>query len=280
MGPDEAEDGSPQARKPDPRAGREEPTSRAIVSRIILATLALTVGVISPAHSQADRSLNIGASIARPEAITGAWETRLASGETVGLSIALSTTIDGAATTLQGAQQQVRFIRIVTYLRSGDSTTRTWWHSNMPGDFNFQHNRLRLRENTRAASAAVELDLVFDPRKSQWKGSIKNAETSQNVVLLRPGGADPTAPIGTWRWAPSGDAQSYCIHIGMGADRRLVIWDDVITLEGLITYVNGQHAPAQTNEMYAELANDPMERRVGDGWHPVRALAGRIKHHR
>jgi hypothetical protein len=236
------------------------------VSRILLATLALTVGVIFPAHGQADESLKVGTSIARPEAISGAWEARLASGDTVGLSIALIATVDGAATTLRGVQQQIRFINIVTYLRSGDHTKRTWWHSDMPGDFSFQHNRLRLREHDRVASLAVDLDLVFDPQQSRWTGLLRNAETSQNVVLLRPGGAEPTAPIGTWRWAPSGDGQSYCIHIGMGADRRLVMWSDVITLNGLFQYTNGQHPPARTDEMYAELAQDPMERRVGNGW--------------
>jgi hypothetical protein len=90
--------------------------------------------------------LNLDASIAHPEAITGSWETRVASGEIVGLSIAALTSVSGAPTSLVGLNQHVQFYRLVTYVRDGGSTKRTWWHTAVDGYFDWQQNRLHFRD--------------------------------------------------------------------------------------------------------------------------------------
>jgi hypothetical protein len=239
----------------------------------MVVALALLVGVIASAalgrsaDEGVDENFNVGDMIAHPERVTGAWEARLASGSTLGLSIALIATVDGTATTLRGAKQRIRFIRIIAYLRRGEQTRRTWWHTEVPGNFDWKYHRLRLHETSVPEdTSTLDLDMLFDPIKSQWEGTFKNAEFSGHIILSRPGATEPKAPVGTWKSAPYGEAQSSCIHVAQGDDGRLIIWEDVTTLDGLMHYVNGLHAPAFSDEIYAELLEDPQERRIGDRW--------------
>jgi hypothetical protein len=201
--------------------------------------------------------------LARPEETTGAWETRLPSGKIFGIAIAVVATVDGAPTMIP-AVQQVSFLRVITYVRDGDRSTRTVWRAGNPGAFDWVH--LRLHAVSGLGPSDADLDLVFDSARSRWSGSFHDVQVSGNVILERPRGAEPKAPIGTWKWAPSGDAQSYCLHVAMGEDGRLVVWRDVITLSGLVHYGDGVHVPERTNESYGELQLDPLAERVGDRW--------------
>jgi hypothetical protein len=213
----------------------------------------------SSARNADDGNIGIGASISRPELMSGAWETRLASGEILGLSLELQTTVDGAPTALEGTEQQIRFIRIVTYLRIEGRTNRTMWYATLPGDFHWQRNHLQLH------AAGTDLDLVFDPLASRWAGTVKRLDFSGPVVLDRPSDTLPRAPTGVWKSSPNTN-QFGCIHVAMGNDRRLVLWMDYINLSGLARYATGQTPPPRADETYGELLQDPKEEPVGGLW--------------
>jgi hypothetical protein len=226
-------------------------------------SLALAFGVAAVARGlpqSDDGNIRIGASISRPERITGAWEMRLASGEIFGLSLELHTTVDGAPTALEGTEQQIRFIRIVTYLRIEGHTDRTMWYATLPGDFHWQRNHLQLQ------AGGADLDLVFDPLASRWTGTVKRSDFSGPVVLDRPSNTLPQAPTGVWNSSPPSSDHFGCIHVAMGNDRRFVLWMDYINLSGLARYGTGQTPPPRTDEIYGELLQDPKEERVGGLW--------------
>jgi hypothetical protein len=229
-----------------------------------LATVAAAAQVVSP-----------GSVVLHPEEITGIWETGwpssadtvLSSHGVLGLSVALITTVPGTTKTFSGTEQKIQLIRIVTYLRHGDHSDSTVWWTGALGNLDWRDNHLRLHAvGSRNGPEPVDLDLVFDPAESRWSGSFKSPTFSGNVSLRRPLRGEPTAPTGTWKWSPNASGQSHCIHIGLGVDGRLVIWEDVLTLNGLSQYANHLHAPERTGESYGELSDDPMEQRLASGW--------------
>ena len=121
---------------------------RFCVPATLICALALAAVSSSFGNPPSDRFPDI-ANERIPDAITGAWEQHLVSGETLGLSIALITTVGGTATTLRGVKQYVRLVYIVSYLRSGSHTKRVFWQSDMPGHLYWHHNHLRLKVLTK-----------------------------------------------------------------------------------------------------------------------------------
>lgn len=228
----------------------------------VAVVIAFAASAASIGYAQA-QSVKIGASVSHPEAITGAWEAWISPTLTVGIAIRLITNVDGAPATLRGKEQRVRFVSIITYTRDLDRSRRTWWNSDVPAEFDWQNNHLRLRQaRTGNDGYDVDLDLVFDPAKSQWKGTFKNPDYSGQVVLKRPDYiSSKHSPVGTWRW------DSECIHVGMGIDGRLLIWNDDINLSGLVIYgANGTRPPEKTDEGYGEFAEDTRLRFGGLRW--------------
>lgn len=241
-----------------------------VPQRVILSALIALSLVIGGAlrSSGASQQVAIGASISNPEEITGPWEAQTSPARTVGFSIGVIATVNGPVTTLRGARQSVRFIRLITYARAIDRQQRTWWQSEIPGNFELHNNRLRFHQERNGSSLFdVDLDLVFDPVKHQWSGSFKIPDFSGQVVLKRPDYiSSPSSPIGTWRSGSTANGQFTCIHVGMGVDGQLVLWTDYIALPGFYHFANGLHAPARTDETYGYLLDDPRLRSGGLRW--------------
>lgn len=236
---------------------------------LIAFSLVLAATGVSLAYAEPPK-ISIGTSVAHPEAITGAWETWISPSMTVGMAIGLIATVDGAPATLRNMKQKLRFIRIVTYTRDRERSRSTLWNSDVPGDFNWKNNRLRLHQiRTGNVPYDVDLDLVFDPATSQWKGFFKNPDFAGQVILKRPDyKSSKSSPIGTWRWGAVGDSEFSCLHVGMGIDGQLLIWSDFIELSGRVIYgANGTRPPAQTDESYGVVfAEDPRLRFGGLRW--------------
>ncbi len=132
-------------------------------------TVTLLVTLASASKDESQRYV-IGETVSQPEAITGAWETQIGGGRTLGLAIRLIATVKSTATTLRGAQQKIRFIRINIYVRNGNDTKQTFWDSDEAGDFSWRNNRLRFYQAARKFyPISVSLDLDFDPVRSEWK---------------------------------------------------------------------------------------------------------------
>jgi hypothetical protein len=181
----------------------------------------------------------LGSPLTAPEARTGAWEMRLSSGKVLGLSIALSYNYVA-----------VGLIRIVTYVRDGARSERTEWNTAEAGTLDWRGDRLRLRvAPSRAGDKAVDLDLIFDPRTSRWRGRIRRPGFSGTVALGRPPARATGAPIGAWRSVPADHDEALCIHVARGEDGRLVAWFDEVALQS-----------------FGELAEDLHENRSGSIW--------------
>jgi len=207
--------------------------------------------------------VTIGTAITNPWPITGAWEQRSAIGRAVGFNIEIGTEIDGAPESIAGIPQRVMQIWIVTYVRAGGRSQRTLWSNEMPAQFSWQNNHIVLHQPAAGEDGKrVNVDLVFDPRKGAWSGTLQNEWFSGSVELQRPLVPHTGFPIiGDWLWDTSGGFT--CFHVALGADSSLVIWSDRIDLPGLVGYANGMSPPPSTWEWYGELDMDPEMRDVG-----------------
>jgi hypothetical protein len=234
----------------------------------LAATLATIVSMTATSVCSGDPlSVSTGDTVVHPEEITGAWESWIDPVTTVGIDIYLVETVEGAPTTLRGADQKVRFLRVTTYVRHGDQSQRTWWSYDVPARFSWREGHLTLHQ-TRTANDPydVDLDLLLDPAKSQWTGRFNSLGISKNVVLKRPQYVpSKSSPVGTWKGGDSPDFE--CMHIGMGIDGQLVVWSDGLSLTGLVIYgANGTRPPVKTDESYGMLSSDTMLRFGGKRW--------------
>ena len=204
--------------------------------------------------------VSIGAPISNPESVTGVWESRSSPAQPsiAGLAIQINTAIDGQATTLRHTEQRIEGVNIVTYVRDREHSKRTWWNTSMQGTFDWHDNHLRLHEEEALGDPFdVNLDLVFDPRKSAWSGSFANPDFSGTVLLKRPDYQEPKSPVGIWRSGEVAQGQFECVHLGMATDGQLVIWADFIRLPGFVHYSAQYPPPVTADESYGVLMNDP-----------------------
>jgi hypothetical protein len=119
---------------------------------------------------------------------------------------------------------------------------------------------------SRTANSAqpVLLDLVFNPKKSEWRERIQNEWYSGNVVLRRPFVAHiGYRIIGDWIWGDPRASGYSCKHIALGSDSTLVIWSDIIDLPGVVVYPIGMSRPPSTPEWYGDLDMDPETKDIG-----------------
>ncbi len=221
------------------------------------------------------QNIGYGASILCPDAITGAWEDRLKSGDTFGLAIGMLATVPGATKFLTNQNKRIRFIRIQTYLRHGDQTKRTLWYTDLPGDFSWRSHHLRLHQpgpdyvpSIDAYVASLDLDWVFARPRNRWTGTVRSLGVAGTVTLVRSSRSDPEAPIGIWQ--VSRDLSHVrCLHVMMSGDGQLVLWSDYLSIADNVPYANlatVRFPPAPIDESYGEFLNDPRARRSGNHW--------------
>jgi hypothetical protein len=221
-------------------------------------------GLRAPADVD-ETTIAVGAPILHPEARTGAWEFRVSSDRTIGLEVELLEEVDPNTKTLVNMTGKVRSIRVETYVRVAGRTTRAYWMSDQNEDvFEWKHDRLQIHQTASSGSGflPIDLDLQFDPRRSRWTGSFRDASLSGDVVLVRPTQREAGSPVGAW------GNDGACVHIAMGDDGRLVAWRDFT----FFTYsIPGPDAsqplrPSGRQQSYAEFEGDPMEQRSGAIW--------------
>jgi hypothetical protein len=219
-------------------------------------------GVRAPADID-EGTIAAGAPILHPEVRTGAWEFRASPDRTIGLAVQLIEDVDVNAKSLANLKGTIRFIRVQTYVRVADRTTRTYWMSvQSKSAFEWKNDRLQIHQGASAGYGflPIDLDLLLDAKRSRWEGSFHDPNYSGDVVLVRPTRSEPGSPIGAW-----GDDGS-CVHIAMGDDGKFVAWSDYTAF----TYP--PPTPPQPlratgrQQSYAELEDDPMEHRSGQIW--------------
>jgi len=215
------------------------------------------------AHPPAD--VSIGSAITNPRPITGAWEQRSALGQAVGFDVEISTDALGAPKSLAGVEQPVAHIWITTYVRTNGRSQRSFWSSGNGAEFSWQKSHLVLHQPAEGNAKPVDLDVVFDPRKDTWRGTLQNEWFSGTVALQRPFAPHIGFPIiGDWIEGTASSGGFACLHVALGVDSALVIWSDVIDLPGFNIYgANGTVPPSSTREWYGGLDMDPELKYVG-----------------
>ncbi|MDP9016961.1 MAG: hypothetical protein M3N19_01400 [Candidatus Eremiobacteraeota bacterium] len=211
--------------------------------------------------------VTVGASITNPRPITGAWEQRTTLGSVVGLNIEISTDALGAPKSLQGVTQRVMKIWIKTYVRKNGRSQRTFWSNGYDAQFNWQKDHLVLHQPAGEEDGKpVDLDVVFDSRADNWRGTLQNEWFTGKVQLGRPYVPHIGFPIiGDWIEGSARSSGFACRHVALGGDSGLVIWDDYINLPGFIIYgQNGTVPPLSTPEWYGNLDMDAEMKYVGD----------------
>jgi hypothetical protein len=211
-------------------------------------------------------SVAVGSAIADPRSITGAWEQESGLGKAVGFDVEISTDAEGASKSLAGITQRVVVVWITTYVRTNGRSQRTFWSTNYGEQFSWQKDHLILHHRPSAAGNAnsVDLDVVFDPRKQAWLGTLQNEWFSGSVELTRPFVSRVGFPIvGDWIWGNGRNGYIACLHVGLGRDSTLVIWSDHISFPGFIYGQNGSPPPLSTREWYGSLGMDPEMKNIG-----------------
>jgi hypothetical protein len=225
--------------------------------------LALLVCGTSRAHPPAD--ISIGSAITNPRPITGAWEQRSALGQAVGFDVEISTDALGVPKSLAGVEQHVAQIWITTYVRAYGRSQRSFWSSGNAAAFSWHKGHLVLHQPAGRDAEAVKLNVVFDPRKDTWRGTLQNEWFSGTVALQRPFVPHIGFPIiGDWIEGSASSGGFACHHVALGVDSALIIWSDEINLPGFIVYgANGTVPPSSTREWYGGLDMDPELKYVG-----------------
>lgn len=235
------------------------------IARRTAIVIVFAASMATGAHGQAapNDCCAVGSSVSHPETITGHWEMPRPEGSIVGLSISLGTSAPDQANPPDAVSWRIDSAYILTYVRDGPNVDPRYWSDNTPADMSWDRDHLRLHAVSRDG-AASDIDLVFDPAKSQWQGSYTNAGYTGAVVLTRPGRSDRTAPIGTW--IPGGYFSSFCVHVAMGADGHLVVWQDVFSRSEQARWVNNVQQPVRRSGWFGDSYEDETPRRVGEGW--------------
>lgn len=217
---------------------------------------------VAPAQATTDDAWTVGTSILHPEALTGHWEMKRPDGSIVGLSIELDTSVAGSGTPPSNVPRTIESTYIFTYVRDGQRVADRYWLKNMGAEVTGKHDRLQMHAVFPDGSVS-DVDLTLDPRTSRWRGTYRNADYSGPVVLIRPARSDSTAPIGTW----SGSGPyfgSYCVHVAMGDDGRLVAWTDLFKVP---TAPQNTGEPPRVFESYGQFYDDATApQRVDDHW--------------
>lgn len=227
----------------------------------VILVFASVSGILEPvAFCQ---NIGVGTAITHPEKLTGIWETALGSGKTFGLSIALIATVPRKTDKLSNAEQTIRFLRVISYVRDGAGSTRTLWDTGISSRFAWHNNRIHSEPLQEKFGS---IDLLFSPSASSWTGTIKSTSFSGTVTLRRPRIDDQQLPTGVWYQEQIDRDEMTCLHVASDSEQRMLIWADYLTFGNLTQYANGLHAPARTDESYGEFQNDPQEQKHGSQW--------------
>jgi hypothetical protein len=205
-------------------------------------------------------NLEVGQNLTPPAQIAGPWEALVVPGEVAGFSLQVITNAD----------EKVRLVRVDTYIRKDDKTTRTWWSSGDAGAFVLRTGQLRFHQ-VRSANGGfdVTLDLTYDANDMAWKGSFSDPFFSGQVVLRRPSLSDAIVPAGTWRTysnvviAPTGRVVEYgCLNMGVGQDDALVLWAEFHNI-----FLGHDKAKQDLyGDSYGSLYDDSHAMREGNEW--------------
>jgi hypothetical protein len=151
---------------------------------------------------------------------------RLSDGRVLGLALWMSTTNPLGTTTLRGATQQIKNEQVSAYLRDGRTTTPRWFYISGAEETALDWTSDHLRNHGAAyqSGGAFSIDLSFDIVASRWTGTMHYADSSGKVLLVRPNGAAPNAPVGT---RGGGQDEGSCLHIAVGSDGQLVVLDSL-----------------------------------------------------
>ena len=202
----------------------------------------------------ADRKVR-GSTLENPELISGSWESDQFD-SVVGLHIKLVTTVAGAPTTLVGVKQVFDHAEIQVYQRDGPQRIAgdgTWFLDDSP-DVQWTENHIIIQHAAVAGTPAVQLNLIFDPEHSTWKGHLQRGTFDHEVTLTRPRpktGIANSPFVGTWYREA---LMNNCLHIVQTGEDTLAGWSDDLVTPGRIRYSKSIVRPSETSEQYGSIA--------------------------
>ncbi len=195
-----------------------------------------------------------GSTLENPELISGSWESDQFD-SVVGLHIKLMTTVAGAPSSLVGVNQFFNHAEIQVYQREGPKRILgdgNWFEYDSGVQWTGRH--IIIEHAAIAATPAIQLNLIFDPEHSTWKGHLRRGTFDHDVTLIRPHaktGIARSAFVGTWYRAT---LMNNCLHIVQTGEGTLSGWSDDLVTPGRIRYANGIKRPTETIEEYGSIA--------------------------
>ena len=226
------------------------------VSRIVpILVVFLSIVDIRYSRAFAADTMHRGSSLQNPELISGSWESDEFD-RVVGLHIKLVTTVAGAPSTLVGARQVFNHAEIQVYQREGPQRRMgdgNWFVDHAPG-VQWMGRHIVIERAAIAATPAIQLNLIFDPEHSTWKGRLRRGTFDRTVTLVRPHpkpGIAKSPFVGTW-YRPT--LMNNCLHIVQTGEGALSGWSDDLVTPGRVRYASGIKRPAQTIEEYGSTA--------------------------
>ncbi|WP_213807921.1 hypothetical protein [Granulicella sp. dw_53] len=121
--------------------------------------------------------------IDHPERLSGSWEVK-GDHAIYGLHIQLTTKVNGAPTTLIGAQQIFHSALIEVYERTGPTRKvgdGSWFSDELP-QLLWTDRHLVIKESAAKTGPKVQLDLIFDPVSTSWSGRFRRGTVDRPVT--------------------------------------------------------------------------------------------------
>ena len=228
---------------------------RASMRIVPVLVMLLSIAVIGCRWACAADRMVRGSTLENPELISGSWESDQFD-RVVGLHIKLMTTVAGAPSSLVGVKQVFHHAEMQVYQRDGPKRIMgdgNWFQDDSPG-VQWTGRHIVIEHAAIAATPAIQLDLIFDPEHSTWKGHLRRGIFDHNVTLIRsqPKTGIARSPfVGTWYRAT---LMNNCLHIVQTGKGTLAGWSDDLVSPGHIRYANGIRRPSETIEQYGSIA--------------------------
>jgi hypothetical protein len=227
------------------------------VSMRIVPILIMLLSTVSIRCSRAfaTDTMHRGSSLENPELLSGSWESDQFE-SAVGLQIKLITTVAGAPSNLVGVKQVVKLAEIQVYQRDAPKRMMgdgNWFEDDSPG-VHWTGGHIIIERAAIAATPAIQLNLIFDPEHSTWKGRLRRGTFDHTVTLIRPhpkAGITKSPFVGTW-YRPT--LMNNCLHIVQTGEGALSGWSDDLILPGRIRYPSGIKRPTETVDEYGSIA--------------------------
>ena len=187
----------------------------------------LFIAVIGRRWACAADTMVRGSTLENPELISGSWESDQFD-SVVGLHIKLITTVAGAPSSLVGVKQVFNLAEIQVYQRDGPKRIMgdgNWFEDDSPG-VQWTGRHIIIERAAIAATPAIQLNLIFDPEHSTWKGHLRRGTFDHDVTLIRPHpktGIAGSPFVGTWYRVTS---MNNCLHIVQTGEGTLAGWSD------------------------------------------------------